>query len=135
MNKGENNRFCSVKASGKLSKDLWVTSSDNFASWGGGGEEYHVEDLNKLIKAVDFISMHTYPMHDTHYNADFWYVPENETQLSDQEKIDAAMNRSLDYAKAQYKAVSNYITNIGVNKPIHIGETGWATFCNNFYLE
>ena len=60
-----------LKAKGELSKDLWITSSDNFASWGGGGEEYHVPDLDSLIKAVDFISMHTYPMHDTHYNPDF----------------------------------------------------------------
>jgi hypothetical protein len=48
-----------LKKEGKLSKDLWITSSDNFASWGGGGDEYHVEDLNKLIHAVDYISMHT----------------------------------------------------------------------------
>ena len=26
-----------LKKENKLSKDLWVTSSDNFASWGGGG--------------------------------------------------------------------------------------------------
>lgn len=124
-----------LKSKGKVAKDLWVTSSDNFASWGGGGEEYHVEDLDKLINAVDFISMHTYPMHDTHYNADFWFVPKSEAQLSDAEKIDAAMNRSLDYAKSQYEAVSKYMKSIGADKPIHIGETGWATYCNNFYGE
>ncbi len=129
------NHLQELKSSGKLAKDLWVTSSDNFASWGGGGEEYHVEDLDKLINAVDFISMHTYPMHDTHYNADFWFVPESEAQLSDMEKIDAAMNRSLDYAKSQYEAVSKYMKSIGADKPIHIGETGWATYCNNFYGE
>ena len=54
-----------LKALGELPNDLWITSSDNFASWGGGGEEYHVEDLNQLIAAVDFLSIHTYPMHDT----------------------------------------------------------------------
>ncbi|TAE49073.1 MAG: glycosyl hydrolase family 17, partial [Bacteroidetes bacterium] len=57
-----------LKKAGKLPKDLWITSSDNFASWGGGGPEYHVEDLTKLFKAVDYVSVHTYPMHDTHYN-------------------------------------------------------------------
>lgn len=127
------NHLQALKKSDKLPKDLWITSSDNFASWGGGGEEYHVEDLNKLIKAVDFISMHTYPMHDTHYNPDFWGVPEVETELPDMEKIDAAMARSLDYAKSQYKSVSDYMKSIGADKPIHIGETGWATVCNSFY--
>ena len=122
-----------LKSSGKLSKDLWITSSDNFASWGGGGKEYHVDDLNKLIKAVDFISMHTYPMHDTHYNPEFWYVPENEKQLSNLEKIDTALLRSLEYAKNQYNSVHQYMINLGVDKPVHIGETGWASYCNNFY--
>lgn len=121
------NHLQELKQTGKLSKDLWITSSDNFASWGGGGDEYHVEDLNKLINAVDFISMHTYPMHDTYWNSGFWGVPDNESELSDVEKIDAAMLRSLDYSQMQYQAVEAYLKKIGVNKPIHIGETGWAT--------
>ena len=127
------NHLQELKAKGELSKDLWITSSDNFASWGGGGDEYHVEDLNKLIKAVDFISMHTYPMHDTHYNPDFWYVPESEVELSDMEKIEAAMQRSLNYSKGQYQSVKDYVKTIGADKPIHIGETGWATVSNSFY--
>ena len=122
-----------LKAEGKLPQDLWITSSDNFASWGGGGKEYHVEDLNRLIGAVDFISMHTYPMHDTHYNADFWYTPESDSSLSKMEKIDKAMQRSLAYAKAQYQAVEAYVKELGLDKPIHIGETGWATVSNGFY--
>ncbi len=122
-----------LKNQGRLSKDVWITTSDNFASWGGGGKEYHVEDLNKLIKAVDYISMHTYPMHDTHYNPVFWGVKENEQQLSEKEKIDAAMARSIDYAKMQYNSVVNYMKSIGVNKPVHIGETGWASFASDLY--
>ncbi len=122
-----------LKTDGELPKDLWITSSDNFASWGGGGEEYHVEDLNRLIKAVDFISMHTYPMHDTHYNPGFWYVPDDEVGLSDMEKIESAMIRSLEYSKGQYQSVSDYVKGIGADKPIHIGETGWATVSNSFY--
>jgi len=127
------NHLQELKKSDKLSKDVWITSSDNFASWGGGEESYHVDDLNKLINAVDFISMHSYPMHDTHYNPDFWGILEKESQLSDLEKIDAAMLRSLEYTKSQYNAVANYMKSIGANKAIHIGETGWATFCNSFY--
>jgi exo-beta-1,3-glucanase (GH17 family) len=122
-----------LKKKGKLSKDLWITSSDNFASWGGGGKEYHVEDLNKLIKAVDYISMHTYPMHDTHYNPVFWGILDNENHLSEREKIDAAMMRARDYAIAQYTGVSNYMKSLGVQKPIHIGETGWASLASELY--
>lgn len=127
------NYLQSLKKEVKLPKDVWITSSDNFASWGGGGKEYHVEDLNQLIKAVDYISMHSYPMHDTHYNPQFWGILESEKQLSEREKIDAAMIRSRDYAIAQYKSVSNYMKSLGVEKPIHIGETGWATLSSEQY--
>ena len=76
------NHLQNLKKEGKLNKDIWITSSDNFASWGGGGKEYHVSDLNDLIKAVDYISMHTYPMHDTHYNPVFWGIKETEQSLA-----------------------------------------------------
>jgi exo-beta-1,3-glucanase (GH17 family) len=122
-----------LKLKGELPETLWITSSDNFASWGGGGAEYHKDDLTALIKAVDYISMHTYPMHDTHYNPDFWGVREYELNLTDPEKIDAAMLRSKNYAIAQYQSVVDYMRSLGVEKPVHIGETGWATISDEFY--
>ncbi len=127
------NHLQDLKKAGKLPKDLWITSSDNFASWGGGGGEYHVEDLNKLIEAVDYISLHTYPMHDTHYNPDFWGNFEGEENLSKIEKIDAAMTRARDYAISQYNSVAGYVERLGIEKPIHIGETGWASASNSHY--
>jgi len=127
------NHLQNLKKQGKLSKDVWITSSDNFASWGGGGKEYHVADLNELIKAVDYISLHTYPMHDTHYNPAFWGITENERSLTEKEKIDAALLRARDYAKTQYQSVVSYMKSLAVNKPVHIGETGWATQCNELY--
>lgn len=127
------NQLQALKKAGKLPKDLWITSSDNFASWGGGGGEYHVKDLGKLIKAVDYVSMHTYPMHDTHYNPAFWGNFEGEERLSDTAKIAAAMTRARDYAVAQYQSVAKYIKGLGLEKPIHIGETGWASACNDHY--
>jgi exo-beta-1,3-glucanase (GH17 family) len=122
-----------LKKEGKLPKDLWITSSDNFASWGGGGEEYHIEDLNKLIKAVDYISMHTYPMHDTHYQPEFWLKSERTEDMTDLEKTDAGMLRAKKYAQMQFANVQNYMKSLGVDKPIHIGETGWASSSSGFY--
>ena len=127
------NHLQELKVQGKLPESLWITSSDNFASWGGGGEEYHVEDLNNLIKAVDFISMHTYPMHDTHYQPEFWKETEDLKKKSDLERIDSAMLRAKKYAMSQYDAVKTYMEGLGVNKPIHIGETGWASFSDGYY--
>ncbi|MGY8971997.1 MAG: glycosyl hydrolase family 17, partial [Flavobacteriales bacterium] len=122
-----------LKKSGALSKDLWITSSDDFSSWGGGGAEYHTPDLEKLIKAVDYISMHTYAYHNSHYNPDFWEVPDAEKELSAIEKVDRAMLRAKSFAMTQYNNVKNYMISLGIDKPIHIGESGWATKSNGFY--
>ncbi|MEQ5792902.1 glycosyl hydrolase family 17 [Muricauda sp. NFXS6] len=127
------NHLQNLKAEGKLSKELWITSSDDFASWGGGDAEYHTPDLEALIKAVDYISMHTYPYHNTHYNPEFWTQPDQEVDLSVKEKVDKAMQRALLFAQKQYDSVANYMKSLGVNKPIHIGETGWASVSNGFY--
>jgi exo-beta-1,3-glucanase (GH17 family) len=122
-----------LKANDKLPKDLWITSSDDFSSWGGGDPSYHTEDLAKLAHAVDYISIHTYPFHNTHYSPDFWRVPIEESKFSELEKVEAAMIRARDFAKMQYDSVANYMKRIGVDKPIHIGETGWASTSDGFY--
>jgi len=122
-----------LKQKNDLPNNLWITSSDNFASWGGGTDEYHVKDLENLLRAVDYVSVHTYPMHDTHYNPSFWGYTEKEKKLSVHIKIDSAMSRSIDYAKLQYQAVKNYMVDLGIDKPVHIGETGWASSSDGFY--
>lgn len=127
------NHLQDLKRSGGLPKDLWITSSDNFASWGGGGTEYHVEDLAKLYKAVDYVSMHTYPFLDSHYNPEYWGNLPEEEQLSDSAKIEAAMVRAKEFAVHEYESVRAYMKSLGVDKPIHIGETGWSTVSDDFF--
>ncbi|WP_288371226.1 glycosyl hydrolase family 17 protein [uncultured Algoriphagus sp.] len=127
------NHLQELKAAGKLPKDLWITSSDDFSSWGGGDSSYHTDDLEKLANAVDYISIHTYPYHNSHYNPAFWRVPIEESKLSELEKVEAAMLRARDFAKSQYDSVASYMESIGVDKPIHIGETGWASVSDGFY--
>jgi exo-beta-1,3-glucanase (GH17 family) len=127
------NHLQELKKTGELNPDLWITSSDNFASWGGGEDQYHVPTLEKLIAAVDYLSVHTYPMHDTHYNPAFWGVFGKENENTKLEQIDAAMARSSQYAQKQTDSVASYMKSLGINKPIHIGETGWASASNGFY--
>ena len=122
-----------LKASGDLSDDLWVTSSDNFASWGGGSDDYHNDDLDELIRSVDFVSMHTYAFHDTHYNPSFWNldaVPEN---LDKQDTIKQAMKRAVDYELNQFDSVKKYVHEIDPSKEVHIGETGWSSVASDLY--
>jgi len=130
------NHLQTLKSKGALSSDLWVTSSDNFASWGGGGSEYHNEDLNALIRAVDYVSMHTYPFHDTHYNPIFWRKDAADSTSGNGEKkgeIEQAMARALSYSQSQYQQVVNYVHDIDSTKVVHIGETGWASVSDGLY--
>ncbi|MEQ9264756.1 MAG: glycosyl hydrolase family 17 protein [Balneolaceae bacterium] len=127
------NHLQDLKKNGLLVEDVWITSSDNFASWGGGDSNYHNEDLTSLFEAVDFVSVHTYPFHDSHYNPAYWVIPEDEANLTEMEQIDLAMIRARDYAISQFTAVKEYMTSLGVDKPIHIGETGWASITNSLY--
>ena len=128
------NHLQDLKQKGELPKDLWITSSDNFASWGGGDNVYHKEDLVKLIKAVDYISMHTYAYHDTHYSPKYW-VNDTVKHESDIQKIDAAMLRAKNYAISQYQGVKSYVDSLKIDKPIHIGESGWASVSSGLYGE
>ena len=127
------NHLQDLKRSGDIPADLWITSSDDFSSWGGGDPGYRTQDLENLIKAVDYVSMHTYPMHNSHYNPHFWKVPPEEEALSDQEKIHAAMLRAKQFVIEQYQGVLDYMRSLGVDKPLHIGETGWASVSGGDY--
>jgi exo-beta-1,3-glucanase (GH17 family) len=128
------NHLQKLKTEHKLPSELWITSSDNFASWCGGDAAYHNEDLTALVKAVDYISLHTYPFHDTHYNSSFWLESQkNIEHLDAKVRIELAVQSAVDYAVFQYQAVESYVESLGVQTPIHIGETGWATASENLY--
>jgi len=120
------------KANNNIPQDVWITSSDNYASWAGQGD-YNHPDLAKLVKAVDYVSVHSYPFHDTHYASAFWLVPESEQSLSTIEQVDAAMLRAKDHLLSQVKLVQDYLASQGVTKQIHVGETGWSSLTNVLY--
>lgn len=122
-----------LKKDKHLPENLWITSSDNYASWGGADSSYYIEDLKKLYAAVDYVSVHTYPMHDSHYDPEFWGIKLSKKKLSKEEQIDSLMLSALNRAKSQYQSVINYMQSIGINKPVHIGETGWATYTDGIY--
>ena len=127
------NHLQALKKKKRLSRDVWITSSDNYESWGGKGKQYHTQDLEKLVRAVDFVSAHTYPFHDSYYNQDYWGVLPHEEQLPRPEMMAGTMMRAVEYAQSQYQGVVDYLDSIGVKKPIHIGETGWASMDNISY--
>ena len=72
-------------------------------------------------------------MHDTHHNPNFWGVKIEEQQETKKEQIEYAMQRALEYAIQQFNSTKEYMQSLNVNKPLHIGETGWASSCNGLY--
>ena len=72
-----------------------VTFCENYVPW--------LDKLKPLVKAIDFISIHTYPVWEYKHIHD-----------------------SLEYTKQNYYAVANKYP----NKPVVITEAGWATNSN-----
>lgn len=122
-----------LRSKGQIPAETWITSSDNYESWGGGSNAYDKQGLVDLLEAVDFVSLHTYPFHDSHYNPAFWAVPQEELGLDKLEQIESAMVRAKEYAHTQYTNAKNFMKSKGIDKPIHIGETGWASVAASSY--
>jgi exo-beta-1,3-glucanase (GH17 family) len=115
-----------------LPKNVLLTSSDNFAVW-GAEEQYRKESLTKLLNEIDFISLHTYPFHDTHWNPGFWQLSEEESKNSPEAIAHLSMTAAFEHAVNQYNMVKDYLEQTDIIKPIHIGETGWATVDDHIY--
>jgi hypothetical protein len=86
------------------------------------------------MKQMDFVSLHTYAFHDTFYNHGLQWGPlPEEADLPPAEQVAKSVERAIAEQKIQYKAVVDYLKSIGVDKEIHIGETGWASLDNSHY--
>lgn len=127
------NTLKEARTTGRMPAQILVTTSDNWAAL-GGEERYRSEDLKALMKQIDFVSLHTYAFHDTFYNQSLKWGPlPNEANLSAAEQAAKSMERAIAEQKMQFKAVKDYLKEIGVDKEIHIGETGWASLDNSHY--
>lgn len=114
-------------------KAIWITTSENHAVWSGddqNGNYGNQVDLKALIKAVDYISLHTYAFHDTFHHPEFkeaWKVPASQQALDKPAQIDKAMARAYQQTLQQIKAAQVYVNGVDKTKPLHIGETGWSS--------
>jgi exo-beta-1,3-glucanase (GH17 family) len=118
---------------GDLPASTMITTSANWAAL-GGEESYRNEALVELLNRIDFVSLHTYAFHDTYYNPALqWAPPPEETDLPLVDQIDRAVERAIGLQESQIRAVQDYLDSIGVEKDIHIGETGWASLDNSHY--
>jgi exo-beta-1,3-glucanase (GH17 family) len=127
------NTLKDARNTGKFPPKTLVTTSDNWAAL-GGQQNYHNDDLLELLKQIDFVSLHTYAFHDTYYDPVLkWSVPTKEVDLSIEKQAGYAVKRAVAHQITQYEAVKHYLRENGINKEIHIGETGWASLDNSYY--
>ncbi len=124
-----------ARADGRMPPRTLVTTSDNWAAL-GGAENYHSEELLALLREIDFVSLHTYAFHDTYYDPSLQWAPPPDSQeenLPTPEQTQRAIDRALQHQIRQYQAVRDYLSRNGIQKSIHIGETGWAGRDNSHY--
>ena len=97
-----------------------VTTDDNWAFFAGASSEPN--DPKPILNAVDFVSVHTYPLADSLYNTWDWRQP----------SAVAMMDGAIAKAKADVNAVRANLDGRGfANLPIVVGETGWKATITN----
>ena len=122
-----------ARIDGRISAKTLITTSDNWAAL-GGEERYRNDDLDELMRQMDYVSLHTYAFHDTYYNPALQWAPlPDEKKLPITEQIAKSIERAIALQKNQLQAVKGYLQELGIDKEIHIGETGWASLDNSHY--
>lgn len=108
-----------------------VTTDDNWAPLAGQARNA-AEQINDVLRQVDFVSMHTYSFEDAFYSnfSDTDLNPDwdwQQTSVTDLTKRAAAMmDAAIGKTKKDYAAVRSFLDKSGrANLPIIIGETGW----------
>lgn len=98
-----------------------VTTDENWAVLAKQSSE---QDATEVIRSIDFVAMHTYPLIDTVYNPNLWNWRQTEVaaDIRAQAMMDAAINR----AKFEFNAVKSQLNALGLSRmPVVVGETGW----------
>jgi exo-beta-1,3-glucanase (GH17 family) len=101
-----------------------VTTDDNWAFFAKAASERH--DPRLVLEAVDFVSMHTYPLADTVPPAIATWDWQQQTAAAGPARATAMMDAAIASAKADHAAVRAHMDSLGhTGKPIIVGETGW----------
>lgn len=101
-----------------------VTTDDNWAFFAKNSSERN--DPKLVLEAIDFISMHTYPLLDTVPPAVPNWDWQQQAVAAGLPRATAMMDAAIASARAEYAAVRAHLDSQGFKtKPIVIGETGW----------
>ena len=107
-----------------------VTTDDNWAFFAKGSNERY--DPRLVLEAVDFVSMHTYPLADTVPPAIANWDWQQQAAAAGPARATAMMDAAIASAQADYAAVRAHMDSLGhTGKPIVVGETGWKAVASN----
>jgi hypothetical protein len=105
-----------------------VTTDDNWAFFAKASSEKN--DPKLVLDAIDFVSMHTYPLADSVSNASSWDWKQEAVAASG--RAAAMMDAAIASAKKDHDAVRQHLDQSGYSAmPIVIGETGWKAVASN----
>jgi exo-beta-1,3-glucanase (GH17 family) len=94
-----------------------VTTDDNWA--------YYADADRAILDVIDFASVHTYAMVDTHYNPTFWDWKQTAVAEGPDRAV-AMMKAAMDSTKKDYTAARSFVDSKGYSAlPMIVGETGW----------
>lgn len=98
-----------------------VTTDENWAVLAKQSSE---QDATEVIRSIDFVAMHTYPLIDTVYNPNLWNW--RQTEVAAENRAQAMMDAAINRAKFEYNAVKSQLNALGLSRmPVVVGETGW----------
>ncbi len=98
-----------------------VTTDEN---WAVLAKETGQQDATSVIRAIDFVALHTYPLIDSVYNPTLWDW--RQTSVAANLRASAMMDSAINRAKIEFNAVKTNLNSLGLSAmPIVVGETGW----------
>ena len=101
-----------------------VTTDDNWAFFAKNASERN--DPRLVLEAIDFVSMHSYPLLDTVPPAIANWDWQQQATAAGAGRAVAMMDAAIAAAKSEYAAVRAHLDSTGrSNMPIVVGETGW----------
>ena len=108
-----------------------VTTDDNWAYYAGTARNAN-DQVNDILRQIDFASIHTYAYADAAYSnfSDSDPLPDWDWQQKGVTNLTlraaAMMDAAIAKTKSDYNAVRSYLDTMGrAGMPIIIGETGW----------
>jgi hypothetical protein len=98
-----------------------VTTDEN---WAVLAKQSREQDATEVIRSIDFVAMHTYPLIDTVHNPNLWNW--RQTEVAAENRAQAMMDAAINRAKFEYNAVKSQLNALGLSRmPVVVGETGW----------